>query len=85
MCVNPAHLFLGTQDDNRKDCKAKGRIRGNETRGEDRHGAKLKTQEVLLIRALNSQGYSYSKLAALFGVSDHTIGNIVKKRKWTHI
>ena len=28
-CVNPKHLFVGTQKDNKQDCVNKGRARGN--------------------------------------------------------
>ncbi len=31
-CVNPDHLFIGTHDENMKDCKAKKRTRGAKIR-----------------------------------------------------
>jgi HNH endonuclease len=55
-CVNPAHLFLGTQRDNLRDMVAKGR-QGCVTRPDrvargERHGScKLTESEVLDIRA----------------------------------
>lgn len=42
LCCNPAHLFVGTQSDNMKDCKAKGRIRGDFRPGFDPRRVKLR-------------------------------------------
>lgn len=83
-CVNPKHLFLGTQLDNMRDMIKKGR---KVTRvGEDDPKSKLTEKEVLQIRRLWKQRfYSQFKIADQFSVSRSTIQAIVEKRIWKHI
>lgn len=80
-CVNPNHLFVGTQRDNMQDCKEKGRmggiVVGPRPRGEDHPTSKLTWDQVNEIRASNERG---RVLAKRFAVSEATI-SIVRHRK----
>ena len=55
-CVNPAHMFVGTQYDNVRDCIAKGRKRTRGRPGERHHNSKLSSGDVLNIRLLAQKG-----------------------------
>jgi hypothetical protein len=77
-CVNPSHLFLGTQVDNMLDASRKGRIR----KGERSTTAKLTEADVRRIRSMT--GY-HKDIAAEFGVSRRCIGAIRKRQKWAHV
>jgi HNH endonuclease len=80
-CVNPEHLFLGTDADNMADKTAKGR----QTKGASVNTAKLDAQVVQSIRESRAAGASYSQLAAKHGVSKQQIANIVLGRSWRHV
>lgn len=80
-CVNPAHLFLGTNAENMADMKAKGR--GNGPRGVAQHLSKLTEQDVREIRATPPR--NGRKLAARYGVSPTTISAIRKRQTWGHV
>jgi hypothetical protein len=80
LCVNPAHLFLGTQADNVRDMVEK-------QRGPDRHGerngrAKLTAGDVRFIRSSADSGV---QLARRFGVTRTQISAIRKRQTWRHI
>lgn len=65
VCCNPDHLVPGTNADNVRDAKARGR----NARGE-RHGqAKLTDAQVAEVRAQRAAGILAHKVAARFGVS----------------
>lgn len=84
-CVNPSHLFVGTQADNMKDMAKKGRG-FNVPRGERAHMAKLSVSQIKEIRRLYAQGnISQESIARGFGVNQRNVSCIVRHVTWTHI
>jgi hypothetical protein len=76
ICVNPDHLFLGTQKDNCRDMWSKGRGKGGHPPGENHPRSKLKNfQRQEILREL-ARGISQYKLARYFGVSQATIWRV---------
>lgn len=81
-CVNPDHLFLGTQKDNMQDCVDKNRI----NKGTDRPQHILTEENVKEARRLRqNEEYSFEKLSNLFGVSKSGITNAIKGNTWKHV
>lgn len=81
-CVNPAHLFLGTQQDNMRDSAKKGRKAVGEAAG----GAKLTEADVRAIRRACLAGdMTREELGKKFGVHPNTIGNVVTRKTWAHV
>ncbi len=82
-CVNPDHLFVGTQTDNMRDASAKGRAKGGTPPGGTHHRAKLTQAKAGEIRARYARGgVGLAPLAAEYGVSKKTVLNIVHRRIW---
>lgn len=79
-CVNPAHLFLGTEADNAADRKAKGR--NGDIRGEKHHAARLTNEIVLRIIA---DTRPHAAVAREYGVRPQTIYSIRLGKSWRHV
>jgi hypothetical protein len=79
-CVNPDHLFLGTNDDNMEDMRRKGRARG--FKGEMNCRCRLTAGQVLAIRA---DRRLQREIAADYGVLPNHISNIKNRVVWSHL
>lgn len=79
-CVNPDHLFLGTNKDNVEDRKKKGRRCSWPGEGNSR--ARLTDDDV---REIKSRRLKNREYAAKYGVSESTIAMITSGRNWVHI
>jgi hypothetical protein len=77
-CVNPAHLFLGTQQDNVDDMIGKGRlVLGKRI---------LIPEQVIEIRRLLTENtLNAEEISKLFGVNRNVIYQIKHRHTWRHI
>lgn len=81
-CVNPTHLFAGTQNDNMQDMITKGR----KARGEKSGVNKLTEAQVIEIRQRHNQGgITQNQLAIEYGVFNTNISMIVRRKTWRHL
>ena len=77
-CVNPKHLFLGTQADNLRDAVEKRRT----ARGQNHGSAKLTEADIQVIRSRLRRGDFQKEVAAAFGVCKQTISQINIGKTW---
>lgn len=81
-CVNPKHLFLGTDADNSDDKCNKGRM----PIGESRSYAKLTDESVRQIRARYAAGgISQRALGREYGISSGIVSEVISRKRWTHV
>lgn len=82
-CVNPAHLFLGTQLDNVRDMGRKGRAR--KALGPENANAKLTAETVRHIRRQRAAGVTCRAIAKELGVHPTAVGHVMRGRTWKHV
>lgn len=73
-CVNPNHLFQGTQGDNVRDAENKGRAK--HPKGKSNGKTKLTENQVIQIKELLKNNIPYRGIAKKFSVSKSAIGCI---------
>lgn len=84
-CVNPNHLFAGTQAENLADASRKGRLNvpSRSRPGEKNHNAVLNVRQVRVIRHIGGT-IKVDRVAKMFGVSPALIYFIRYGKAWKH-
>lgn len=82
-CVNPNHLFLGTNLDNMQDKMRKGRHVSSF--GIKNGSARLDPDKIRIVRELHKKGFSERKIANQLNVSRGSIHSILSGRTWRQV
>lgn len=84
-CINIDHLYLGTHKQNSQDMVRRGRQRHSGYIGSLSPFAKLKEEQIPMIRNRFDAGEPTARIAPDFGVSRNTIRMIGIRKKWKHV
>lgn len=74
-CINPAHLYLGTPEENAQDRVIRNRS----------NQSNLTPEDVKAIRIAYAKGELAKDLAKEYQISTRSISDIVNKRTWKHV
>lgn len=81
-CVNPNHLFVGTQKENGLDAARKHRMK----QGSKHWNSKLSEAQVIEIRSLYKKwAKNQSEIAARFGIGVAMLRRICYRWNWKHV
>lgn len=81
-CVNPKHLFIGTQKDNMQDCVKKGRKKPNGLHGDTHPRSRLSKELSVKIKEIYEY-HTVPELARMFNVSTSTIKRVLHGWHWS--
>jgi hypothetical protein len=84
-CVNPAHLYVGTQQQNVIDRANRKRGKENRQDGSANDNAKLTEADVIAIRELVAFGFSQAAVARSFGIRQAQVSRIHLRQSWRHL
>jgi hypothetical protein len=85
-CIRPDHLFLGTDQDNVDDMRAKGRDTYGQNYGKNNGQSRLTDEQVLEIRRkCAAGGLSHEKIARQYHIDRKTVAHINSGRNWIHL
>jgi hypothetical protein len=80
-CVNPDHLFLGTNAENTNDKVAKGR----QMKGQNVPSSKLTDEIVKDIRASVANGSTQKQMCDKYGIAPGTMSFVINRKTWKHV
>lgn len=82
-CVNPSHLYIGTNTDNMRDASRDGLLVA--TFGERNGASKLTADCVSRIRGRIAGGESARSIAKSLGIAPQTVNDIRNRITWKHV